>query len=109
MHFYRISSLNQLEAGYKGILEPYDTSEEYIYQSGAKEKTLMLMPGVAFDPFRRRLGYGKGFYDKYLADKKELQLHTIAIGFQCQMVEELPQDEQDIRPYQVILQKILNN
>lgn len=104
MHFYRMFSFDELETGYKGILEPFNTSEEYHYQPGEGEKTLMLMPGVAFDSFRRRIGYGKGFYDKYLADKKELQLHTIAIGFQCQMVEELPQEEQDIRPYQVILQ-----
>ena len=61
------------------------------------------MPGVAFDKQRNRIGYGKGFYDRYLADKEKLQLRTIAIGFQCQLVEAALSDRNDIKPYQVIL------
>lgn len=105
MEFYRIWSPEELQEGYKGIQEPDGTTEKYCYNPGEGEKTLMIMPGVAFDPFRRRLGYGKGFYDRYLAGKDELQLHTIAIGFRCQEVEEIPEDSRDIRPYQVILQE----
>ncbi len=62
----------------------------------------MLMPGVAFDKYRNRIGYGKGFYDKYLQDKKELSIRTIAIGHQCQMVEEIPVMDNDIKPGQII-------
>lgn len=102
MKFYQIYDLDELIEGYKGILEPTGTSQEYVYYSADAEKTLMLMPGVAFDCFRNRIGYGKGFYDKYLADKQELQLRTIGVGFQCQMVEEIPAEENDIKPYQVI-------
>lgn len=102
MNFYRILSLEELTEGYRGIPEPDGTGEVYRYCPGEQEETLMLMPGVAFDSLRRRIGYGKGFYDRYLEDKEELQLHTIAIGFQCQLVEEIPQEERDIRPYQVI-------
>ena len=103
MHFYRIGSLEELKEGYKGIGEPDGSTEEYIYREEDEEKTIMIMPGVAFDPYRRRLGYGKGFYDRFLAARKGLLLHTIAIGFACQQVEELPEDEKDVRPYQVIL------
>lgn len=60
----------------------------------------MIMPGVAFDVRRNRIGYGKGFYDRYLADKEGL--HTIAIGFDCQMVPEIEAGEKDIKPMQVI-------
>jgi len=63
----------------------------------------MLMPGVAFDGMRNRIGYGKGFYDRYLFDKPALQLRTIAIGFKCQKVEAIPANDNDIKPYQVIL------
>lgn len=117
MNFYRIRSMDYLRPGYKGIPEPVaqaviaaDNADEHgkrmeLYEYVAEEMphTLMIMPGVAFDPFRNRIGYGKGFYDRYLADKQELKLRTIAVGFQCQEVEEVPVEESDIKPYQVIL------
>lgn len=102
MRFYRIESLSELEEGYKGILEPNGESEEYIYQPESAESTLMLMPGVVFDVLRNRIGYGKGFYDRYLSDKEELQIRTIGVGYKCQLVEEIPAEENDIKPYQVI-------
>lgn len=102
MVFYRIRSFDDLVPGYKGIPEPVGEALEYQYSTEIAEKTLMLMPGVAFDPYRNRLGYGKGFYDRYLHGKEALQLRTIGIGFQCQMVEQLPFEETDVRPYQVI-------
>lgn len=102
MRFYRVRKLEELQPGYRGIREPSGESEEYQYQENRAENTLMLMPGVAFDIYRNRLGYGKGFYDRYLKDKTELQYRTIAIGYQCQMVEKIPEEECDIRPYQVI-------
>ncbi len=101
MVFYRIASLEELAVGYKGIREPKGDTECYEYQEEA-EDTLLIMPGVAFDRYRNRIGYGKGFYDRFLADKEALQIHSIGVGFQCQMVEELPAEETDIRPYQVI-------
>ncbi len=115
MNFYRIESFAQLRPGYKGIPEPIlETAttghndsgicaEPYQYVVEEMPRTLMIMPGVAFDLFRNRIGYGKGFYDKYLADKPELQLRTIAVGFRCQQVESIPAQESDIKPYQVIL------
>lgn len=102
MHFYRVTALSELLEGYKGIPEPTGMSEKYEYRAEDVGRTLLLMPGVAFDGFRNRLGYGKGFYDSFLADKEALQLRTIAVGFQCQMVEKIPEREGDIKPYQVI-------
>ena len=103
-HFYRIGSLEELVEGYKGIREPDGTSERYEEERRVErgERVLMIMPGVAFDLRRNRIGYGKGFYDKYLADKEELQIYSIGIGFPCQMVEEIPAEENDIKSYQVI-------
>lgn len=102
MRFYRIQSLEDLRPGFRGIPEPSGETEEYKYSPSVAERTLMLMPGVAFDGYRNRIGYGKGFYDRYLADKPKLQLRTIGVGFRCQLVEEIPGEEQDVRPYQVI-------
>ena len=103
MEFYRIRSLEELKEGYKGILEPDGSSEKYVYDADEAKETLILVPGVGFDPYRNRMGYGKGFYDKFLADKEDLQIRSIGIGHVCQRVDEIPIDENDIKPYQVIL------
>ena len=79
------------------------SSEEFQYDESLAESTLMLMPGVAFDSFRNRIGYGKGFYDRFLEEKMALQFRTIAVGFKCQMVDEIYAEENDIKPYQVIV------
>ncbi|MCH5269834.1 MAG: 5-formyltetrahydrofolate cyclo-ligase [Lachnospiraceae bacterium] len=102
MEFYRIFGKSDLQPGYKGIPEPMDIDkrEKYVYSEEKIISTLMLMPGVAFDPYRNRIGYGKGFYDRYLADKTKL--HTIGIGYDCQMVSEIKAEETDIKPMQVI-------
>lgn len=102
MFFYRIHSLDDLAEGYKGIPEPAGNTESFVYEPQNADKVLMLMPGAVFDRQRNRIGYGKGFYDRYLADKPELQIRTIAVGYQCQLVEEFPAQEWDIKPYQVI-------
>lgn len=102
MVFLRIGSMEELQPGYRGIPEPREGAEVYEYLKEDTEHVLMLMPGVAFDGCRNRIGYGKGFYDRYLADKPDLQLKTIAVGFRCQMTEEIPCGEHDIKPCQVI-------
>lgn len=102
MFFYRVESLADLEEGFKGIREPKGDTEVFAYREETADKVLMLMPGAAFDTLRNRIGYGKGFYDRYLQGKAALQLRTISVGFSCQMVEEIPAEELDIRPYQVI-------
>lgn len=102
MEFYRLMPNEILKEGYKGILEP-DLSvphEKFIFTKEKAEEVLMIMPGVAFDVMHNRIGYGKGFYDRYLADKEDM--HTIAVGFAMQMVPEIAADEKDIRPMQVI-------
>ena len=102
MEFYRMEGRADLRPGYRGILEPAEPEkrEKFVFSQDREKNTLMLMPGVAFDVFRGRLGYGRGFYDRYLADKAALR--TIAIGYSCQMVDKLPTEDTDIRPMQVI-------
>lgn len=103
MLFFRYEQPADLMSGYKGILEPTGETKQYEYVEEEAGKTLLIMPGVGFDPFRNRLGYGKGFYDRFLADKPGLQIRSIAIGHHCQMVERIPAGDFDLKPYQVIL------
>lgn len=103
MYFYRVESLKELTQGYKGILEPKGNTERFDYSNYKDYRLLILVPGVAFDVYGNRMGYGKGFYDRFLSDKEVLQTYSIGIGYLCQQVEQLPVDEFDIKPYQVIL------
>ena len=103
MQFYRIHFLTELKEGYKGIPEPEGNTERYVFDFHEADKCLLLMPGSVFDPFGNRMGYGVGFYDRYLADKEALRLRSIAVGFRCQQAEEVPMEETDLKPCQVIL------
>lgn len=103
MVFYRIESLEELQEGYKGIREPVGDTERFDYDIYRDSRMLILVPGVAFDIYGNRMGYGKGFYDRFLADKEALQTYSIGIGYACQRVERLPVEEHDLKPYQVIL------
>ncbi len=90
MEFYYIQSFDDLSFGYKGILEP-DTKEP-----ANEERGLVIFPGAAFDSHCNRIGYGGGFYDKYMDLHKEL--HSLAIAFECQVVDWIPTEEHDICP-----------
>ena len=94
MNFFAIHSFEELTRGCFGVLEP-DEGKAADGKDG-----LVIMPGVAFDVRRGRIGYGKGYYDLYLMDHPGL--HTIATAFDFQIVEEVPQEEEDIRPQLII-------
>lgn len=95
MEFYKISSINSLSEGYKGIREPIPSMDcRYQYDEKSGRCTIMFVPGVAFDKYNNRLGYGKGFYDYYLKDKK--QIITVGLGFSLQIVDELPVSDNDV-------------
>lgn len=102
MCFYRTVPGQPLLQGFKGISEPpADETERFVYEMHQTRQVLMLMPGVAFDPSRNRLGYGGGFYDRYLQDKEKMP--TIAVGFLCQLTpEEIPAEKSDIRPWEIL-------
>ncbi len=104
MEFYRVTSTSQLARGYKGIPEPEENLKN-IYRLDKNEDTLAVIPGVAFDTQGYRLGYGKGFYDKYLSNKR--QISTIALAFSCQILDELPHEAHDIKMDKVVTEEII--
>lgn len=104
MVFYRTLSAAQLEKGFMGIPEPREDMLQR-YRFCADEDTLVILPGVAFDTSGFRLGYGKGFYDKFLSSKR--QLSTMALAFACQLIEELPSEAHDIKMDKIVTEEII--
>ena len=65
-----------------------------------EEEGLMLMPGVAFDEHCHRVGYGGGYYDRYL--EKHPGLVHIALAFEFQVFPEVPFEAHDILPQMIV-------
>ncbi|MCR5828923.1 MAG: 5-formyltetrahydrofolate cyclo-ligase [Lachnospiraceae bacterium] len=82
MEFIEIKSFDSVRPGFKGIYEPFegDIADE--------KKVLMIMPGVAFDRSFNRIGYGGGYYDKYIADHPEVNFTLMALCYDFQIVDE---------------------
>lgn len=144
MAFYQISSLEDLAEGYRGILEPSGGllfDEWVVDRLGQSNKSLsersgegrelgkgeepgkcglgapsilVCLPGAAFDRARRRIGYGGGFYDRYLSrisgngetsaqiTRPRAKFTTAALAFGCQIFETIPWEAHDICPEHII-------
>ena len=100
MHFYIITEFNQCEPGVFGIAEPKDGLPE-----ADCEDALMIVPGVAFDCDRHRIGYGGGYYDRYLSVHKKHP--TAAAAFSWQVLENIPCEPTDIRPDYLITEQTI--
>ena len=89
MKFIYLDDLAKVEKGYSGIPEPVEDGPV------ADDATaLVLMPGLAFDPQGHRIGYGGGFYDKFLS--AEPGHPTLALCYDFQMLPYLETEEFDM-------------
>lgn len=95
MIFVVMDDLSKVEKGYAGIPEPIENGPE-----ANDPKALVLMPGLAFDPQGHRVGYGGGFYDRFL--EKEPDHPTVALCYAFQIFPELETQEHDI-PVDLVL------
>lgn len=99
MKYYAICSYEDLEDGYFGIREPkHEQLQEIVCEDG-----LMILPGVAFDEERHRVGYGGGFYDRYLEAHPHMK--KVAFAFEFQMFDKVPFEEFDRQPEKIITEK----
>jgi len=85
-----IKDLDNLIVGYAGIKEPVG------FQINPKEIDLIVVPAVAYDKEGYRIGYGKGYYDRFLP---KLRKDSLKIGFcyDFQLLEKLPHEPHDFR------------
>lgn len=95
MSFIYMEDLSQVSLGYAGIPEPIADGPV-----AEDPEALVLMPGMAFDPQGHRIGYGGGFYDKFLAS--EPNHPTVALCYDFQVMDRLETEEFDI-PVDLVL------
>lgn len=101
MEFYYYDGSTPLVPGFKGIMEP-DISDG-AYPVDNMDGCIMIMPGVAFDTCCHRVGYGKGFYDRYLSHHL---VRSIALAYEIQLCDEIIKcDDNDYSPDIVLTEK----
>ena len=91
--FAEIHSLSEMVRNHFGILEPPRTAARLVPTAAIP---LFLVPGLAFDPAGRRLGYGLGCYDRAFADAAPDAL-KVGLAFELQILESVPADPHDVR------------
>jgi len=87
MEFRKIVDFSSLEKGNFDIMEPKENCQVDNYLD------VVLVPTVGISPIGLRLGYGHGFYDKFLADYKTI---TISLTLEKQIVKNIPKAEHDV-------------
>lgn len=88
LQFYDLEEDTKLQVGAFGISEPVDA------QAADDPTALVLLPGLAFDRKGYRLGYGGGYYDRFLA--REPKHPTVALCYGFQLLDRLPTDPHDV-------------
>lgn len=92
MNFYRITDRSDLQEGYQGIYEPIESLNN-LYRNN---KPLVIVPGSVFDKRGNRIGYGKGFYDRFFF--RFPNSLKIGLAFEEQIIESIDYiDEFDIK------------
>lgn len=97
MRFYKVSSQKELIKAKFGLLEPDGLSPEY---SNSHSIALCIVPGVCFDTCGNRVGYGKGYYDRFLSS-----FNGISAGItysDCVLTEKIPVEKRYDKPVDII-------
>ena len=88
IQFYIVSNLEKLERGSFEIMEPKDSCEK------AKKIDCVLIPTVGVSKLGVRLGYGHGYYDRFLSSTDAVK---ISLTYSKQIVKSIPSDSHDIK------------
>ncbi len=95
MNFYIISSINELKEGYFKILEPDNNNLLTNFN-----ELVSITPGICFDKLGYRIGYGKGFYDKFYSEHSNI--YKIGLCYKECMVDKIKKDKFDINVDEII-------
>jgi 5-formyltetrahydrofolate cyclo-ligase len=98
---YELKDLKELNAGFMGIPEPFVPDERTV---AIDNIDLVIIPGAAFDYSGNRLGYGAGYYDYLLAERKR-KMPVIALAYEEQIVDSIPAEEHDVQVDTIVTDK----
>lgn len=92
--FYEMNAMEDLLPGYQGIREPLQSERGlFTVHRMHAHKCLLLLPGAAFDRSLSRIGYGKGFYDRFL--ERFPDVTKAGLAFDCQIAKKIPTEAHD--------------
>ena len=104
MEFYPVSSWEELFPGYRGILEPQVSAGAEPVKPGPRD--VILLPGACFDYSGNRIGYGGGFYDRYLQRISGKKPVRIGLAYHSQIYPSvLPAESQDVAVDDVVSER----
>jgi 5-formyltetrahydrofolate cyclo-ligase len=95
----------ELTLGNYDIMEP---RPEFLRPVPPREIDIIILPGVAFDCAGRRLGYGGGYYDRFLR-RCDHRCHLVALCFELQVIDEVPCSDHDHRVHKIVTEKRIIN
>jgi 5-formyltetrahydrofolate cyclo-ligase len=98
---YEIKDVTELISGYMGIPEPPAQDKRL---ADLDETGIVIVPGAGFDLSGNRLGYGAGYYDILLSNKKK-EVPIIALAYEEQIVDSIPAEEHDIKVDMLVTDK----
>ena len=109
MQFYLYDG--EFTEGKYNIKEPLHCDEglefkvnEYI-ESGTTDKILIILPGTAYDKSFNRIGYGGGYYDRYISKLTEYPIKRLSVCYDFQIIDKIPAEKHDIKPNIIITEK----
>ena len=111
IRFFEITDLSKLKRGYQKIWEPTGEEPEFSFETVKEEqkKVLMIMPGTAYDARGYRMGYGGGYYDRYLNAHEEewkmIDFMTVFAAFSEQKMILIPGERCDVKPDVIVTEK----
>lgn len=107
MEFYLADEAMDFEVSAFGVREPMIEADKK-FEPKTEDVIFVLMPGVVFDQKGNRIGYGGGYYDKYLHCLEQMveseNICKVAVAYECQMVDVgmIDREEHDVRPNYIV-------
>ncbi|MEI5905848.1 5-formyltetrahydrofolate cyclo-ligase [Bacillus spongiae] len=99
LEFYKLTSFEQLENVYIHLFEPMPSKTVLVKK---EQIELLIVPGIAFNTQGYRLGFGGGYYDRFLVDYTG---RTLSLAFPEQWVSDLPVDSFDLPVQKIVTSK----
>lgn len=104
IEFYEINTMEDLLPGYQGIREPLQNEKGlFTVHRMQAHRCFLLLPGAVFDRTLSRMGYGKGFYDRFL--EKFPDVTKAGLAFECQIAKKIPVEEHDRKADMIVTEK----